>query len=116
MRDEVRGNRTAWDAMSPRYQARHGQQLDLPLVWGAFAVPECEVGALGDVADDLVEIRPGPAATSTYTADLEWAAPLAYGGAVGRDQTGRIRRCLRSMSGRSTAGNGPKPVTPRQYC
>jgi SAM-dependent methyltransferase len=43
-------NRAAWNAWSPDYQRRHGPQLDeRPLAWGGFAIPESEIGALGDL-------------------------------------------------------------------
>jgi 2-polyprenyl-3-methyl-5-hydroxy-6-metoxy-1,4-benzoquinol methylase len=36
--------------MSDWYQARHGPQLDArPFAWGAWAISESQVGALGDI-------------------------------------------------------------------
>jgi SAM-dependent methyltransferase len=72
MSDEpVRGNRQAWNAKSDRYQARHGPQLDTqPLAWGAWAVPEAEVGALGDVTGKVVlELGCGGGQWSAFLAD-----------------------------------------------
>lgn len=44
------GNRTAWNARSDEYQRQHGPQLnERPKAWGGFALPEADVGALGDL-------------------------------------------------------------------
>jgi SAM-dependent methyltransferase len=44
------GNRAAWNSWSEEYQRQHGPQLDTrPMAWGGFAIPEAEVGALGDL-------------------------------------------------------------------
>lgn len=41
--------------MSEWYQEKHGPQLNnRPLAWGVWAVPESEVGALGDVSGKVV--------------------------------------------------------------
>jgi SAM-dependent methyltransferase len=46
----IASNRAAWNAWSADYQREHGPQLDeRPKAWGGFAVPEDEVGALGDL-------------------------------------------------------------------
>jgi SAM-dependent methyltransferase len=69
VRDEVRGNREAWDAMSARYQQNHGDQLARPLVWGMFGVPEADLGVLGDVEGTRVlEFGCGGGQWSTFLA------------------------------------------------
>jgi SAM-dependent methyltransferase len=81
--DDASANRRYWDAYSDEYQARHGDQLRRPMVWGTWAVPEAEVGALGDVAGlDVLELGCGAA---------QWSYALADRGArpVGLDASGR---------------------------
>lgn len=81
--DDARANRRYWDASSDEYQARHGDQLRRPLVWGTWAVPDAEVGALGDVAGlDVLELGCGAA---------QWSFALADAGArvVGLDASSR---------------------------
>ena len=81
--DDARANRRYWDAYSDEYQARHGDQLRQPLVWGTWAVPEAEVGALGDVAGlDILELGCGAGQWSSALADRD--ARL-----VGLDASGR---------------------------
>lgn len=71
MRDEVQGNREAWDTMSERYQRQHGPQLERPLVWGMFAVSESELQVLGDVRGRLVlEYGCGAGQWSRYLAEV----------------------------------------------
>lgn len=71
MRDEVRGNREAWDAMSERYQRRHGPQLgERPMVWGQWSAPESEVGALGNVSGQrLLELGCGGGQWSAFLSE-----------------------------------------------
>jgi len=68
--DDVRHNRAFWDADADSYQAVHGEQLaGAPLAWGAFRVPEAQLGVLGDVAGlDVLELGCGAA---------QWSIALA---------------------------------------
>jgi len=65
------GNREAWNAKSDWYQAKHGPQLDTrPLAWGAWAIPEADIGALGDVSGLVVlELGCGGGQWSAFLAD-----------------------------------------------
>jgi SAM-dependent methyltransferase len=80
--DPARHNREFWDADADDYQAAHGTRLDeAPLAWGAWRVPEAELGVLGDVAGlDVLEFGCGAA---------QWSCALDELGArpVGLDQS-----------------------------
>ncbi len=67
----VRRNRKVWDGMSEWYQEKHGPQLNTrPLAWGFWAVPESEVGALGNVSGKVVlELGCGGGQWSMFLAD-----------------------------------------------
>jgi SAM-dependent methyltransferase len=56
-------NREHWDRQADEYQATHGPQLNVDdLVWGAWSLPESEVGALGEIAGkDVLELGCGAA-------------------------------------------------------
>jgi SAM-dependent methyltransferase len=75
-------NRAFWDADADDYQAAHGEQLDTPgPAWGAWSVPEAELGVLGDVSGlDVLELGCGAA---------QWSVRLHRGGAraIGLDQS-----------------------------
>jgi SAM-dependent methyltransferase len=75
-------NRAFWDADADDYQAAHGAGLDeAPLAWGAWRVPEADLGILGDVAGlDVLEFGCGAA---------QWSRALTALGArpVGLDQS-----------------------------
>ncbi len=75
-------NRAFWDADADDYQAAHGAELGAaPLAWGAWRIPESELGVLGDVADlDVLELGCGAA---------QWSHALAASGAriVALDQS-----------------------------
>jgi SAM-dependent methyltransferase len=88
----VRENRRAWDAKSEWYQTKHGQQLNhQPLAWGAWAVPEAEVGALGDVEGKVVlELGCGGGQWSMFLAEVG-ACP------VGLDLSGRQLAAARKL-------------------
>jgi SAM-dependent methyltransferase len=78
-------NRSAWDAYSDEYQARHGDQLadSGGLAWGTTQIPESELRILGDVAGkDILEFGCGAA---------QWSIALAKLGAkpVGLDLSER---------------------------
>jgi len=63
-------NREFWDADADDYQAVHGDQLARGKVWGAWAVPEAQLGVLGDVAGlDVLELGCGGA---------QWSVALAH--------------------------------------
>jgi SAM-dependent methyltransferase len=79
--DHERRNREFWDADADDYQAAHAQQLTRGKVWGAWAVPEANLHALGAVDGlDVLEYGCGAA---------HWAAALARDGArvVALDQS-----------------------------
>jgi len=80
----VERNRTLWEGRSDEYQARHGWRLSLDAPgWGAWRIPENELGVLGDVAGlDVLELGCGAA---------QWSIALARGGArpVGLDLSPR---------------------------
>jgi len=78
-----RRNRDFWDADADDYQAAHATDLGpaRARAWGAFRVPESELGLLGDVAGlDVLEYGCGAA---------QWSIELALDGArvVGLDQS-----------------------------
>jgi len=81
--DHEAHNRAFWDADADDYQAAHGEALDTaPRAWGAWRIPEAELGVLGDVRDlDILELGCGAA---------RWSVALADDGArvVGLDQSG----------------------------
>src|SRR4029450_2801088 len=56
-----RHNREFWDADADDYQAVHGADLTArPLAWGAWRIPEAELGVLGDVGGlDVLELGCG---------------------------------------------------------
>lgn len=66
-----RGNRQLWNDWSDEYQEIHGPQLDTrPLAWGLWALPEAEVGALGDIRDkDVLELGCGGGQWSLFLAE-----------------------------------------------
>jgi SAM-dependent methyltransferase len=78
--EHERHNRRFWDADADAYQDLHGAELTrVPLAWGAFRVPEADLGVLGDVAGlDVLEFGCGGA---------QWSVALAQEGArvVGLD-------------------------------
>jgi SAM-dependent methyltransferase len=88
--DHVRKNRAGWNADSDAYQARNSPQLDhKPLAWGVWALPERELGVLGEIAGKRVlELGCGAA---------QWAHFLAERGArvVGLDLSERQLRHAR---------------------
>ena len=84
MAEDHERNRTAWDATSDAYQARHREQLArAPTAWGIWSLPECELQMLGDVAGrDVLEYGCGGA---------QWSIALAAQGArcTGLDNSAR---------------------------
>ncbi len=76
-----RRNRDFWDADADEYQAAHGAQLARGKVWGAWGIPETELGMLGNVAGlDVLEYGCGAG---------DWAIALEREGArvVALDQS-----------------------------
>ena len=73
-RDHEAHNRAFWDADADDYQAVHDEALTAaPLAWGAWRIPEAELGVLGDVRGrDVLEYGCGAA---------QWAAALRGQGA-----------------------------------
>ncbi|MBV9082311.1 MAG: class I SAM-dependent methyltransferase [Acidobacteriaceae bacterium] len=67
-------NRSAWNASSDAYQARHGQQLARNAeAWGVWSLPESDLQLLGEVAGrDVLEYGCGGA---------QWSIALARRGA-----------------------------------
>jgi SAM-dependent methyltransferase len=82
MTDHERRNRAFWDADADDYQAAHGEVLaEHPKAWGAWRIPEQELGVLGDTAGlDVLEYGCGGA---------QWSIALAGDGArmTGLDQS-----------------------------
>lgn len=81
--DDARTNRRYWDGYSDRYQRDHRSLLARDLAWGTWAVPDEQVGAIGDVRDlDVLELGCGAA---------QWSTSLARRGArtVGLDLSAR---------------------------
>jgi SAM-dependent methyltransferase len=82
MTDHERRNRAFWDADADDYQAAHGDVLARhPKAWGAWRMPEHELGVLGHTAGlDVLEYGCGAA---------QWSIALAQDGAraVGLDQS-----------------------------
>ncbi|MGH8983050.1 MAG: class I SAM-dependent methyltransferase [Acidimicrobiia bacterium] len=76
-------NRAFWDADADDYQDVHGKQLgaERAPTWGAWGIPEADVGVLGDVAGlDVLELGCGAAQWSTRLRE-------AGGRVVGLDQS-----------------------------
>jgi SAM-dependent methyltransferase len=78
-----RRNREFWDADADDYQAVHADDLSpaRARAWGAWRIPDAELGILGDVRGlDVLELGCGAA---------QWSAALAADGArpVGLDQS-----------------------------
>lgn len=96
--DHERHNRAFWDADADDYQAAHAAQLARGKVWGAFAIPEADLGVLGDVAGlDVLELGCGAA---------HWSVALAAEGArvVALDQSrGQLRHALSATAGSDVA-------------
>lgn len=66
---EARKNREYWDRISDKYQMQHGQQLSKACAWGTWAIPDEQVGALGDVhGKDVLELGSGAAQWSIFLA------------------------------------------------
>ncbi|MGH9026205.1 MAG: class I SAM-dependent methyltransferase [Acidimicrobiia bacterium] len=86
-RDYERHNRAFWDADADGYQAAHGAHLaGAPAAWGAWRIPESELGVLGDVTGcDVLELGCGGG---------QWSTALVAAGvrAVGLDlSAGQLR-------------------------
>jgi SAM-dependent methyltransferase len=77
-------NREHWDREADEYQAVHAPQLDVnELIWGAWSIPESELGVLGEIeGKDVLELGCGAA---------RWSTELAKRGArpVGLDNSSR---------------------------
>jgi SAM-dependent methyltransferase len=81
-RSHEQHNREFWDADADDYQALHGDDLTRRArAWGAWRIPESELGVLGDVSGrDVLEFGCGAG---------QWSIALASNGArpVGLDQS-----------------------------
>lgn len=77
-------NREHWDREADEYQAAHGPQLNVDeLIWGAWSIPESELGVLGEIeGKDILELGCGAA---------RWSIELARRSArpVGLDNSSR---------------------------
>jgi len=97
-----RRNREFWDADADDYQAAHAPQLQRGKVWGAWSIPEAEIGALGATRDlDVLELGCGAA---------HWSVALAADGArvVALDQSrSQLRHAATSAAG---SGEGVRLV------
>jgi len=91
----VRRNREVWDGMSEWYQAKHGPQLNTrPLAWGMWAIPEAEIGALGDVSGKVVlELGCGGGQWSMFLAE---AGARPVGLDLSEQQLSAARRLMRT--------------------
>jgi SAM-dependent methyltransferase len=96
-RDHQRHNREFWDADADDYQAVHGSDLTArAFAWGAWRVPEEEVGVLGDARGlDVLELGCGAA---------QWSVALAGRGSrsVGVDQS--LVQLKHAVANREAAG------------
>jgi ubiquinone/menaquinone biosynthesis C-methylase UbiE len=73
--EPVRANRRVWDRISSWYQDTHDPQIGRQAkLWGAWSVPESELGALGPTA--------GLRALELGCGGAQWAAALEADGAV----------------------------------
>jgi SAM-dependent methyltransferase len=64
---DVPTNLAHWEAIGDQYQQEHAQQLSRPLACGVFALPEDELGVLGDVQGKAVlELGCGAAQWSIF--------------------------------------------------
>ena len=95
--DHQQHNREFWDADADDYQAVHGADLTTrPRAWGAWRVPEDELGVLGDTQGlDVLEFGCGAA---------QWSIALAGlgGQPVGLDQS--LVQLKHAVANRETAG------------
>lgn len=79
--DHEQRNRAFWDADADDYQAAHAEQLASGKVWGVWAIPEADLGAVGNTRElDVLEYGCGAA---------HWAIALRSDGAraIGLDQS-----------------------------
>jgi SAM-dependent methyltransferase len=101
LRDRAeRRNRDFWDADADEYQAAHAADLgpDRARAWGAWRIPDADLGLLGDVRGlDVLEYGCGAA---------QWSVVLAQDGArvVGLDQSrAQLRHARRLQAERGVA-------------
>lgn len=92
---DVRRNRDVWNRISDWYQRTHGPQLNTrPLAWEAWAIPEDEIGALGDVRDkSVLELGCGGGQWSMFLAD---AGAQPVGLDLAEQQLHAARRLMRT--------------------
>ena len=103
--DHQRHNREFWDADADDYQAVHGGDLSArALAWGAWRIPEAELGVLGDVGGlDVLELGCGAG---------QWSIALAARTArsVGLDQSiGQLKHAVANRNARAS----PSRSSPR---
>ena len=96
MTETARANRAHWDTKSAAYQERFDPLIGAqPKLWGAWSIPEAEVGALGSVAGLVVlELGCGGA---QWAASLEDEARLMIGLDMSEQQLAAARRKSASL-------------------
>ena len=96
MSETARANRAHWDAKSAAYQERFDPLIGAqPRLWGAWSIPEAEVGALGSVAGlAVLELGCGG---GQWAAGLQEEALLVIGLDLSAEQLAAARRKSRSL-------------------
>jgi SAM-dependent methyltransferase len=95
--DEIALNRALWAVMNERFTDAAAEEMWTrpEVVWGLFAVPERDLGVLGDVRGlDVVELASGTAYFSAWLA-RSGAAPVAVD--LSGEQLGTARRLQRQF-------------------
>ncbi len=95
MADHIAKNQAYWNRIASEYQEQHAEQLGIvEPTWGVWAIPERELGILGDVAGkDVLEFGCGAA---------QWSVALARRGArmTGLDLSDEQLRHARALASR----------------
>lgn len=96
MNETARANREHWDAKSAEYQERFDPLIGArPKLWGAWSIPETEIGALGSVAGlAVLELGCGG---GQWAAGLEDEAKVVIGLDLSVEQLGAARRRTSSL-------------------
>ena len=94
--ETARANRAHWDAKSAAYQERFDPLIGAqPKLWGAWSIPEAQVGALGAL-DGLKVLELG-CGGGQWAAGLEDEADLIVGLDLSAQQLAAARRKSRSL-------------------
>jgi SAM-dependent methyltransferase len=94
----VAKNRSFWNSISDSYQADHGSALEgeFALAWGAWRIPEAELGVLGSVAGrDVLELGCGAA---QWTIELRNEGARVVGIDLSERQLAHARRAAPDVS------------------